>query len=181
MPLPRSLADLKREISEKKGWTHDDGREAGPPGRSTKCRKATSRTARLAGSPKRLASRYHQPKTGHCRTGRLPALGQDPPYCPVLVVPVPLANERPPFRGVSGMEDAAEDPVGRGEGGDWEVEEPAEEPGPPGRWACSQAVLDFLSSAEVGKLVPIEEEMGAGSESSGWERRERRERRSWHR
>jgi len=52
----------------------------------------------------------------------------------VLVVPVPLANDRPPFQSVSGMEDAAEGPVGRGAEGDWGVEEQVEDPGPPGRW-----------------------------------------------
>jgi len=39
---------------------------------------------------------------------------------------------------------------------------------------CSQAVLDFLSTTDVGSLVPAEEE--ARSEVSEWERRERRER-----
>ena len=42
MPLPRSLANIKREISEKK-W--DNGQEAGPPRRSTRCRKDRGRTA----------------------------------------------------------------------------------------------------------------------------------------
>ena len=39
----------------------------------------------------------------------------------------------------------------------------------------SQAVLDFLSTMDVGRLVPAEED--AGSEVSGWERREREEER----
>ena len=38
---------------------------------------------------------------------------------------------------------------------------------------CSQAVLDFLSTTDVGRLVPAEED--AGSEVSGWELREREE------
>jgi len=38
-------------------------------------------------------------------------------------------------------------------------------------------VLDFLSSTDVGRLVPPLEEGGAGSEVSEWELRERRERR----
>jgi len=37
---------------------------------------------------------------------------------------------------------------------------------------CSRAILDFLSTTDVGRLVPAEED--AGSEVSGWERRERR-------
>ena len=40
---------------------------------------------------------------------------------------------------------------------------------------CSQAVLDSLSTTDVGRLVPAEED--GGSEVSEWERRERRERR----
>ena len=42
---------------------------------------------------------------------------------------------------------------------------------------CGRAVLDFLSSTDVGRLVPpLEEEGDAGSEVSEWELRERRER-----
>jgi len=40
---------------------------------------------------------------------------------------------------------------------------------------CSQAVLDFLATTDVGRLVPAEED--AGSEVSEWERREREEER----
>jgi len=40
----------------------------------------------------------------------------------------------------------------------------------------SQAVLDFLSSTDVGRLVPSAEEMDAGSEASEWDLRELRER-----
>jgi hypothetical protein len=39
----------------------------------------------------------------------------------------------------------------------------------------NQAVLDFLATMDVGRLVPAEED--AGSDGSEWERRERRERR----
>jgi len=52
---------------------------------------------------------------------------------PVLVVPMSLANERPPLQGVSGMEDAAEDSVGGGAEGDQEVEEQVDDPGPAGQ------------------------------------------------
>jgi len=38
---------------------------------------------------------------------------------------------------------------------------------------CSQAVLDFLSTTDVGRLAPAE--VDAGSEVSEWEQRERRE------
>ena len=38
---------------------------------------------------------------------------------------------------------------------------------------CSQTVLDFLSTTDVGRLVPAEED--AGSEVSEWKHKERRE------
>ena len=41
---------------------------------------------------------------------------------------------------------------------------------------CSQAVLDFLTTTDVGRLVPPKDEGNAGSEVSEWELRERRER-----
>jgi len=42
---------------------------------------------------------------------------------------------------------------------------------------CSQAVLDFLSTTDVGKVVPaVEEENDVGSATSEWELREREER-----
>jgi len=40
---------------------------------------------------------------------------------------------------------------------------------------CSLAVLDFLSTTDMGMLVPPEEEGDVGSEVSQWELRERRE------
>ena len=42
---------------------------------------------------------------------------------------MPLTNKRPPLQGVSGMEGATEDSVGRGAVGDREVEDPVEDPG----------------------------------------------------
>jgi len=41
---------------------------------------------------------------------------------------------------------------------------------------CSRAVLDFLSSTDVGRLAPAPVEEDAQSEASEWEVRERRER-----
>jgi len=51
----------------------------------------------------------------------------------VLVVAVPLADERPPLQGATGMGNVAEDSVGGGAKGDWEVEEPVDSPGLAGR------------------------------------------------
>jgi hypothetical protein len=41
---------------------------------------------------------------------------------------------------------------------------------------CSRAVLDFLTTTDVGRRVPAPAEEGARSEASEWELRERRER-----
>ena len=70
MPLPRSLANTRREISEKK-WS-EARRWAG--GRTSKQKYRLPETHRpdatVAGSTKRLASRFYQLKAGHCRTGQ---------------------------------------------------------------------------------------------------------------
>jgi len=70
VPLPRSLANLKREISEKK-WV--EARQwAG--GRTAKAKYKMPESQKpdgmVAGSTKKLASRVYQLKTGHCRTGQ---------------------------------------------------------------------------------------------------------------
>jgi len=69
-PLPRSLANFKREISEKK-WA-EACQWAG--GRTSKAKYRTPKSQKpdgaVAGSAKRLASRFYQIKTGHCLTGQ---------------------------------------------------------------------------------------------------------------
>ena len=70
MPLPRSLANIRREISEKK-WA-EARMWAG--GRTSKNKYKMPESQRpdgtVAGSTKRLASRFYQLKTGHCHTGQ---------------------------------------------------------------------------------------------------------------
>jgi hypothetical protein len=71
MPLPRSLAHLKLEISEKK-WLEAkmwaDSRVTGNKYRYCRqgkvCQKPDSAPAKTS---KRLAARFYQLKTGHCR------------------------------------------------------------------------------------------------------------------
>ena len=70
MPLPRSLAHLKREISEKK-WA--EARQWAGGRTSRKKYRMPSRQKpddTVAGSSKRLAPRVYQLKTGHCPTGQ---------------------------------------------------------------------------------------------------------------
>jgi len=68
--LPRSLASLKREISEKK-WAESRQRAGGRTSK-TKYRMPESQKpdGAVADNTKRLASRYYQLKTGHARTGQ---------------------------------------------------------------------------------------------------------------
>jgi len=66
MSLPRSLAHLKREISKKK-WA--EARQwAGGRASKTKYRmpKSQKPDSTVAGSTKRLTSRFYQIKAGHC-------------------------------------------------------------------------------------------------------------------
>jgi len=68
MPPPRSIANLKREIPERKceeAWTWSKKRVRG---RKYQMPKTIHQNNMVARGPKRLAGRYHQLKTGHCRT-----------------------------------------------------------------------------------------------------------------
>ena len=70
MSLTRSLANLKREISEKK-WA--EARQwAGGQTSKTKYRMSKSQRpdSTVFGSTKRLASRFYQIKTGRCLSGQ---------------------------------------------------------------------------------------------------------------
>jgi len=83
----------------------------------------------------------------------IPALGEGPPRCPVLVVQVPLANERPHLQGLSGVEDAAEDSVGGGAEGDQKVEKQVDGPGPAGGrevWAGSTGFSRLYGRRKTG-------------------------------
>jgi len=125
MPLPRSLANIQREISEKK-WV-EARRWAGGRISKTRCRMPKSQrpNGTVAGSTKRLASRFCQLKTGPEST----CTGQGSPFRSVLAVQGPYADERTPLQGVPEVEGSAEDPMGGGAEGDREVEEPVEDPG----------------------------------------------------
>ena len=74
------------------------------------------------------------------------------------------------------MEAAAEDSVGGVEEGDWEVEGRCKIRDLLADERCSRAVLDFLTSTDVGRLVPPLEEGDEGSEVSEWGLRVRPER-----
>ena len=72
------------------------------------------------------------------------------------------------------MEAPAEDPVGGGAEGDWEREEPVDDPGSPRRWEAQSGGARLPLHYGRGKIGSAEEDVGSGA--SGWELRELRER-----
>jgi len=177
MPLPRSLANLKREISEKK-WT--EARQwAGGRTSKTKYRMPMSQKpdGAVAGSTRRLASRFYQLEIGHARTGQYLHWAKIRPTAQCWWCQCPSQTRDHLFKVCP----------------EWKMPQKvlwAEVLKETKRWKsrwtvrdlltdgrCGLAVLDFLSSTDVGRLVPSPGEGGdAESEASEWERRERRER-----
>jgi len=102
----------------------------------------------------------------------VPQLDDKPAHPAMLVVPVPNADPGPPLQEVPRVEAAAGNPVGGGEEGDgrwkdrWKVRDLLAD----GR--CSRAVLDFLSSTDMGRRAPAEAEGDAVSAVSELEVRE---------
>jgi len=173
-PLPRSLANIKREIAEKK-WA-EARKWAG--GRTSKKKYRMPKGQRpdgtVAGSAKRLAARFYQLKTGHARTGEYLHWAKSRPTAQCWWCPHPRQTREHLLKGcpkwrkqqnVLWKEVWKETGKGRGR---LKAHELFAEP------RASQAVLDFLSSTDVGKTVPAVEE-GAESEASEWELRERAE------
>ena len=131
----------------------------------------------VAGITKRLASRFYQLKAGRCRTGQYLhwAKARPDPECWWCQCPSQTRDHL--FK------------VCR----EWRLQQKvlwAEVQKETGRWKsrckirdlladrrCSQAVLYFLTSTDVGRIVPaVRGEDDEGSEASDWELRERRER-----
>jgi len=185
MPLPRSLANLKREISEKK-WV--EARQwAG--GRTSKKKyrlpKSQRRDGTVAGSTKRLALRFYQLKTGHCLTGRYLNWTKNRPtpqcwWCRYRTQTWDhLFKECPEWKPQQKILWAEV----KKETGRWKDRWKVRDLLADGR--CSRAVLDYLSSTDVGRRVPAEaeddavgavselevrewlEEQGAGAEEAG--------------
>jgi len=177
LPLPRSLANIAREISEKK-WA--EAREWAGGRTSTKkykMPKSQRPDGTVAGSTKRLASRFYQLKTGHCRTGQYLhwTKSRSTAQCWWCKCPSQtrdhLLKSCPRWKSEQKtLWEEVWKEAGRGRWR-WKAHELFAEQ------SCSQAVLDFLSVTEVGKTVPAEErEEDVESEASEWELRERAER-----
>jgi len=129
MALPRSLTNLQREISEKKRV--EERQWAG--GRTSKTKYRTPKEAGWHGSWEYqeacLAVLLDQ--DGALLDRAVPQLDEEAAHPTMLVVPTPEPDSGAPLQGVPRVEGPAEDTVGRGAEGDWEVEEPVEDPGPP--------------------------------------------------
>jgi hypothetical protein len=174
--LPRSLAHLKREISEKKLTEAQQWSQSRVNKAKYKMPTRQKPDGVVAGSFKRLASRFYQLKTGHCLTGQYLAWTKKRPspqcwWCANgTQTRDHLFKECAAWRG---QQKTLWVEV-RKETGRWKS-----------RWRvrdlladerCSRAVLDFLSTTDVGRRVPTPAEEDAQSEASEWELRERRER-----
>jgi len=131
----------------------------------------------VADSTKRLASRYYQLKTGHARTGQYLQWAKVRPDAQCWWCKCPSQTRDHLFKVCP----------------EWKVQQKvlwAEVLKETKRWKsrwtvrdlladgrCGRAVLEFLASTDVGRLVPpLGEEGDAGSEVSEWELRERQER-----
>jgi len=187
VPLPRSLANLKREIFDKK-WAEArqwaDGRTSKTKYRMPKSQKPDGV---VAGSTKRLASRFYQLKTGRCPSGQYlhwTKIRTDPPQSAGGVGRYRTQTREHLFKLCpewKAQQKILCAEVGKGTGrwkSRWKIQYLLAD----GR--CSQAVLDLLSSTNMGRLVLdllsstnmgrlvlVEDEGDAGSEASGWELR----------
>jgi len=131
----------------------------------------------VAGSTKRLASKFYQLKTVHCRIGQYLHWAKFRPTAQCWWCQCPSQTTEHLFqvwREWRMQQKILWEEVKR-ETGKWKS-----------RWKiqdlladrrCSQVVLDFLTSTDVGRIVPtVEVDANAGSDVSEWELRERRER-----
>jgi len=177
MPLPRSLANIRREISEKK-WA--EAREwAG--GRTSKKKYRMPKSQRpngtVATSAKKLAARFYQLKTGHACTGKYLHWTKARPSAQCWWCLHPKQTREHLLKGCPRWRKQQKvlwkevwKETGKGRRW-WKAHELFAEPG------CSQAVLNFLSSTDVGKIVlAMEAVEDTASEASEWELRERMER-----
>jgi len=172
---PRSLANIRREISEKK-WVEAREWAGGRTSRKKyKMPKSQRPDGTVAGSTKRLAARFYQLKTGHCLTGEYLhwTKSRPTPQCWWCRCPRQtrhhLLKRCPRWKKEQRtLWEEVYKETGRGRER-WKAHELFAES------ACSQSVLDFLSSTEVGKIAPAEKEDDAESEASERELRERAE------
>jgi len=152
------------------------GQEAGLPSRSIGSRKPTDRMPRLLGAPRGSPrGSTYQLKAGQCRTGQYLHWAKKRPDPQCWWCQAPSQTREHLFKGCPKRKREQKilwaevrKETGRGKSQCRIRDLFADE-------RCSRAVLDFLTSTDVGKIVPAVEE-DAGSEASEWELRERRSR-----
>jgi hypothetical protein len=159
--LPRSLIHLKREISEKK-WA-ETRQWAG--NRITKnkykmpCRQGPDKT--VAGSSKRHASRFYQLKTGRCLTGQYLKWTKSQPTAQCWWCSYRMQTREHCFKACPAWKEQqntlwveVRKETGRGKS-HWKVRDLLVDE------RCSRAVLNFLSTTDVGRRVPTPAEEDA--------------------
>jgi hypothetical protein len=130
----------------------------------------------VAGSTKRLASRFYQLKTGHYLSGRHLNWTKKRPTARCWWCSYRIQTREHDLKVCLSWKEQQKTLWAevRKETGKWKS-----------RWKvrdlladerCSRAVLDFLSTTDVGRLVPAPAEEDTQSEVSEWDLRERRER-----
>jgi len=187
-PLPRSLANVKREPSEKKwrdakSWTRKMlGRTGNRKYRPSEKQKPDPVAAKAS---KRLASWFYQLKTGHCLTGQYLAWTTRRPDATCWWCQYSIQAREHLFKNCPQWKCQQKTL--------WTtvLKETNKLPGPTRRRdrtsiaelladeRCSQAVLQFLATTDVGRTSgpPVaEDEEGAASEASEWEARDQAER-----
>jgi hypothetical protein len=191
-PLPRSLANVKRESSEKKWqdakrWTRKMlGRTGNRKYRPSDRQKPDPAVAK---ANKRLASRFYQFKTGHCLTGQYLAWTTRRPDATCWWCQYSIQTREHLFKNCPQWRCQQKTL--------WTtvLKETTKLPGPTRRRdrtniaelladeRCGQAVLQFLATSDVGRTSgpPVaEDEEDAASEASEWEARDQEER-AWER
>jgi len=173
--VKRSLGNFKREISEK--WA--EARQwAGDRTSKTKYRmpKSLRPDGAVAGSTKSLAARYYQLKTGHGRTGQYLHWAKARPTAQRWWCRCPSETRHHHFKVWT----------------EWKMQQMilwAEVLKETKRWKsrwtvrdlladgrCGQAVLDLLSTTDVGRLAPP---LAEGDDARSGKRNGRERRRSW--
>jgi len=163
----RSLANIRREISEKKWAEARQWAGVRTSKKKYKMPKSQKPNGTVAGSAKRLASRFYQLKTGHCLTGEYLHWAKSRPTpqcwwcrCPKktrdhLLKRCPRWKEEQKV-----LWQKVEEETGRGRER-WKAHELFAEGG-----QCSQMILDCLSSTDIGKTVPpVARDRDGGSEA----------------
>ena len=162
MPLPQSLANLKRKISEKK-WVEAcqwaGGRISKKKYRMQKSQRPDST---VAGSTKEACLAILPDQDGALSNRTVPQLDEEPAHPAMLVVPTPEPDPEASLQGVTGVEGPAKDPVGGGAEGDregtgrgkdrWKIRDPLADE------RCRRAVLDFLSTTDGEGRAPVEKD-----------------------